>query len=50
MPDFFFIKPVPWRMETELARMMPIVFFIKPTTWRTKAWRLATMLPPCHVG
>ncbi|XBI71700.1 hypothetical protein VPH35_065850 [Triticum aestivum] len=49
-PDFFFIKPVPWRMETELARMTPVVFFIKPATWRTKAWRLATMLPPCRIG
>ena len=49
-PDFFFIKPVPWRTETELARTTPVVFFIKLATWRTKAWRLATMLPPCPVG
>ncbi|XBI17742.1 hypothetical protein VPH35_059714 [Triticum aestivum] len=49
-PDFFFIKLVPWRMEKELARTTPVVFFIKPATWRTKAWRLATMLPPCRVG
>ncbi|XBH78734.1 hypothetical protein VPH35_104891 [Triticum aestivum] len=49
-PDFFFIKPVPWRTETELARTTPVVFFVKSATWRTKAWRLATMLPPCRVG
>lgn len=49
-PDFFFIKPVPWRMETKLARMTPVVFFIKPATCRTKVWRLAMMLPLCRVG
>ena len=36
--------------EMELARTTPVVFFIKPATWRTKAWRLATMPPPCHGG
>ncbi|XBH76912.1 hypothetical protein VPH35_103477 [Triticum aestivum] len=36
--------------ETELARTTPDFFFIKPATWRTKAWRLATILPPCRVG
>ena len=36
--------------ETELVRTTPVIFFIKSAPWRTKAWRLATMPPPCRLG